>query len=218
MAEVCLLLNFCLVASFSSPLPLLHSLSHFPPFLPFLTILLFHLSWSCFSAGTVRNDYSSCIAEPQPLCSSCLLYPQYDGVHLCLSERVWCLCASASLSDWYEGSASRLLVWNEWWINDCIIQSEPGQYAQTEYLKASKLIFHCRAISKGTRRREEHCCTYWTYLRKTLLWMYFTHLLSCYSLQRFICLQAYVFVYVCGHNQKELDPTSLLSLTLKRFD
>lgn len=112
------------------------------------------------------------------------------------------MCASASLSDWYEGSASRLLVWNEWWINDCIIQSEPGQYAQTEYLKASKLICQCRAISKGKRRREEHCCTYWTYLRRTLLWMYFTHLLSCYSLQRFICLQAYVFVYVWPQSKR----------------
>ena len=34
-------------------------------------------------------------------------------------------------------------------MNDCIIQSEPSQYAEAEYLKASKLIYQCAAINRG---------------------------------------------------------------------
>lgn len=80
-----------LLHSFTIHPHFLHSaLGFFPPLLPLFTsrlspsspllsypfTLLPSVFSCCFSAGTVSYDYSSWIAEPQPLCPSCLLYPQ----------------------------------------------------------------------------------------------------------------------------------------------
>ena len=111
---------------------------------------------------------------------------------VCYARSVVCKCACvcgnvhACLTDWYEGSTSHLLVWNEWWINDSIIQSECGQYAGAEYLKASKLICQCKAIS----RRGERCWTYGAFPRRPLLFTW-TSTQMCWRCQ-LTC------VYTCG--------------------
>lgn len=142
--------------------------------LPYVSLSLF-----CFSAGAVSNDYSSWRAEPQPLCPSCLHCLQWV-----------CVC----LTNWYEGSASHFLVWNEWWINDCIIQSEHGQYAEAEYLKDSKLICQYRAINKlvtaGHIRQTSWELFYLCEqpLRSSVL-MYSSFLVTYHSFFSLVCLQ-----------------------------
>lgn len=68
-----------LSASFlSHPAPLSPPLPSLSASLPLQLSPISSSSCCCCSAGTVCYDYSSWIAEPQPLCPSCLLYPQYE--------------------------------------------------------------------------------------------------------------------------------------------